>query len=55
MAVPSKSGAKDDLALHVREGSHVREGIPQRQTADEVRFDSGGLGEGQIIQIDGQT
>ena len=54
VAVPSEGSTEDDLALHVRESSHVGEGIAQSKTAGQVGFDSGGLSEGQVIQIDGE-
>jgi hypothetical protein len=52
VAVPGKCGAKDDLALHVRKGSHVGEGLAQVQAAGEVGLeDDGSLGTGDAVEV----
>jgi hypothetical protein len=55
VAVASESGAEDDLALHLRERCHVGDGLAQGETAGQVGVDRGGLGEVQVIQIDGEV
>jgi hypothetical protein len=55
VTVPSESSAEDHLALHVGKGSHVGEGIAQGQTTGQIGFDSDGLSERQLVQIDGEA
>jgi hypothetical protein len=53
--VSGQSGAEDDLALHMRQRSHVGEGVTQGKPTAEIGLDGGGLGGGDAVQVDSQV